>query len=78
MRLDYIVNLRTIANGSYVQRIVHRCRKVIGNTTMATVKVRTNGNNVDLIDSASLSQGSVSGKPHSGPGGSDDYSEDHH
>ena len=41
---------------------------------MAIVKVRTNGNNVDLIDSASLSQGSVSGKPHSGPG----YSEDHH
>ena len=36
-----------------------------GNTTMAIVKVRTNGNYVGLIDSASLSQGSVGEEPHS-------------
>ena len=33
---------------------------------MAIVKVRTNGNYVDLINNASLSQGSVSKRPHSG------------
>ena len=37
----------------------------IDNTTIAIVKVRTNGDYVDLIDNALLSQGSVNEEAHS-------------
>ena len=45
---------------------------------MAIVKVRTNSNYVDLIDNASLSQGSASEEAHLWGQHHDGYSEDYH